>query len=283
VHDRKEERALSSKGHRAIAASFVAARKAARGLDPYPGTLPASLDEAYAIQAHAVALRGGEVGGWKIGRIADGFAATLGVNRLAGPIFSDTMVEDKGQGSAMPVIGDGFAAAEAEFLLELGPLPHPLPPNWSIEEARAVVRRIAVGIEIASSPLRAINDLGPAVTVSDFGNNNGLLIGPTLVPEQADDLDAIPVSLSINGETVGAANTSTMLDGPFGAVRFLLEHASRLGLPVREGQWVSTGAVTGVHRVDIGATVIAAFGELAVHATIVQQAGEEGVPVDAAA
>ena len=34
-----------------------------------------------------------------------------------------------------------------------------------------------IGIEIASSPLVNINDYGPAVVASDFGNNAGLLLG----------------------------------------------------------------------------------------------------------
>ena len=56
-----------------------------------------------------------------------------------------------------------------------------------------------------------------------------------------------------------AATAATMLDGPFGAVRFLLEHAARRGLPLAAGQWVSTGAVTGVHPVKPGDRVIATF------------------------
>ena len=38
-----------------IAGQFVAARRAATGLDSYPGDFPASLDEAYAIQDAAIA------------------------------------------------------------------------------------------------------------------------------------------------------------------------------------------------------------------------------------
>ena len=50
-----------------------------------------------------------------------------------------------------------------------------------------------------------------------------------------------------------------MLDGPFGAVRFLLEHAARRGMTLEAGQWVSTGAVTGVHPVKPGDRVVATF------------------------
>ncbi|RDE07421.1 2-keto-4-pentenoate hydratase [Sphingomonas aracearum] len=257
-----------------IAARLVAARRAAQGLGAYPGTAPRTLAEGYAIQALAIDLRGGEIGGWKIGRIADPLVADMGANRLAGPIFADRIVTAGESGSAeMSVIADGFGAAEAEFLLQLGDLPTTLAGEWTIERARSVVRRVAIGIEIASSPLRAINDLGPAVTVSDFGNNNGLLIGPELEATRADMLDAIDVRLTIDGELAGQATTATMLDGPYGAVRFLLELAGRIGLPVRAGQWISTGAVTGVHRIAPGSQATAWFDDAQITATIVAVPG----------
>jgi 2-keto-4-pentenoate hydratase len=60
-----------------------------------------------------------------------------------------------------------------------------------------------------------------------------------------------------------------MLDGPFGAVRYLLEHMAMRGIALSPGQWVSTGAVTGVHPVTIGDRVEARFdGRFAVHCTI---------------
>lgn len=267
---------------KAVADRFVSARRAGTGLDDYPGSLPATLDEAYAIQAHGIALRGGAVAGWKIGRIAAAEAERLGAERLVGPIFADLVTAYDGQPVKMAVIDAGFAAAEAEFLLELGELPDPLPAHWTIAEAKAVVRRVAVGIEIASSPLRTINDLGPAVTISDFGNNNGLLVGADLPDWRDADLDALTVRLSIDGDQVGEATTATMLDGPYGAVRFLLETAARRNLPVRAGQWVSTGAVTGVHRIAAGSVAVASFGEQSVAAEIVGHQGT-GSHVDAAA
>ena len=43
-----------------------------------------------------------------------------------------------------------------------------------------------------------------------------------------------------------------MLDGPFGAACFLFNHLARRGIAVPPGTWISSGAVTGVHRVAIG-------------------------------
>ena len=48
-----------------IAGRFLAARRAAAGLESYPGDFPATLDDAYAIQDEAIASWGRPVIGWK--------------------------------------------------------------------------------------------------------------------------------------------------------------------------------------------------------------------------
>ena len=52
-----------------IAGRFLDARRAAEGLDDYPGALPATLDDAYKIQDEAIARWARPVIGWKVGRV----------------------------------------------------------------------------------------------------------------------------------------------------------------------------------------------------------------------
>jgi len=243
-----------------IAAAFVAARQEKRGLAAFPGVRPSDMSAAYAIQDIAIHLDGREVQGWKVGRINAPDDQRLGANRLSGPIFAGTIVTPApGEVLEMPVFEDGFAAAEAEFLLHLA-------PGWNGEVPadnqgiRGLLDAVHIGLEIASSPYPGINADGPTVTASDFGNNHGLVIGAPL-PDgpAAADFDAITVRLEIDGATVGEATTAQMLDGPLGAVRFLLENLQERGLDCSAGLWVSTGAVTGVHPVVPGNSVRAVF------------------------
>lgn len=244
----------------AIAGAFVAARRAGRPLAGYPGPIPESLDAAYAIQDRALALSGDAVGGWKVGRIASAQAGRYGADRLAGPIFAATILaETPGSPVAMPVFAGGFGAAEAEFLLRIGARPDPGKTSYSLDEAAALIDAVHLGIEIASSPLAAINDLGPAVTISDFGNNNGLVIGPALPGWRDGGYGAWPVSLLIDGVEAGHGRADAMPDGPIGAARFLFELMARRGIALEPGQWISSGAVTGVHRVEPGSLVEARF------------------------
>ena len=256
-----------TQSHMAIARRFVEARGAGDGLADYPGTVPETLSEAYLIQDAAIALYGRRIAGWKVGRIDP---EREGANRLAGPIFADqvTVAAD----AVMPIIADGFAAAEAEFMLRIGRAPHPDQRNWTVDEARASIDAVHIGVEIASSPFHGINAGGAAVTISDFGNNNGLLVGAEAQGWRDTDIRAWPVELLIDGERIGAASAATMLDGPFGAARFLFEHCAARGIALDAGQWISSGAVTGVHEVAVGQRVEARFdGRLAVTCTIKAQ------------
>ena len=243
----------------AIAQAFVDARRGGNALTDYPGALPESLDEAYVIQERAIGLFGRRIAGWKVGRIAEALVDTYGSNRITGPIFADSVVTaGDSEAPEMPVFAQGFAAAEAEYLLRIGRLPESFDREWTNDAAAGHIDEIRIGIEVASSPFPGINEHGPAVTVSDFGNNNGLVIGAALdVNLRFIDW---PVALTIDDEVAGTGTAGTMLDGPFGAVRFLFELARDRRLPLAPGQWISTGAVTGVHPVRPGAEVEASFG-----------------------
>lgn len=264
----------SNASAQAIAEAFVAARRAAHVLESYPGDQPSDLAQAYTIQDLAIAIDGRDVSGWKVGRINAPDDARLGANRLAGPIFADTVVcVTSGTIPDMPVFAGGFAAAEAEMLLHVaqgwtGPVPQ------TNDEVPALLDEVRLGIEIASSPYPRINADGPVITTSDFGNNAGLVIGPPLEGWRDTDLCAIPVRTIIDGTVIGEATAATMLDGPLGAVRFLLGNLLDRGIDASAGFWVSTGAITGVHVVEPGQSVTAAFsgcGE--VHCRIVAATG----------
>lgn len=246
---------------RQIARAFVEARRSGRAIDNYPGQPPASLADAYAVQDAALEMWDRPVGGWKVGKINPPLDESLGADRLVGPIFSDAIVDLRNGPAKMPIFAGGFAAAEAEFMLRLAPKAGSALPA-SNDEAKDWVDSIRIGVEIASSPYRFINRDGPCVTISDHGNNIGAVLGAEVPREQWDALDVIEVKLDINGSTVGAATTATMLDGPFGAVRFLLNNLRSRGITVRSGWWVSSGAITGVHDVVSGDRIDAHFGAL---------------------
>src|ERR1044071_9470263 len=96
---------------RLIAGRFLAARRAASGLESYPGDFPATLDQAYAIKDAAIASWGRKVIGWKVGRVHPPLSQRYGTDRLGGPIFESTGASQDGAPVEMPVFAEGFAAA----------------------------------------------------------------------------------------------------------------------------------------------------------------------------
>jgi 2-keto-4-pentenoate hydratase len=236
-----------------VAQEFVAARLQARALGGFPGEIPATLEAAYAHQAQAIRLWPDAVAGWKIGRIGPPWLARFGVERLVGPIFRRALREvSPGEVVEFPVFAGGFAAVEAEFVFRLTEDPPASQLSWTPAQAASLLSTLHVGIETAGSPLASINDLGPAVIVSDFGNNAGLVLGPQISDWRSRGPDSLTAETFIDGHTVGSGGAASLPGGPVAALAFALECCARLGRPLRSGQVVSTGATTGIHEIRSG-------------------------------
>ena len=245
----------------AISERLVAARMAAEALPGFPGALPDSLDDAYAIQTASIARWGDTVAGWKIGMIPADHRLRVGDERLAGPIFKSSIVRiESGATRTMPIYEGGFAAVEAEFVLELGCAIHPSGTEYSDADLIDLVSSLHVGVEIASSPMAAINQLGPTCVVSDFGNNAGLLLGPAVADWKSRDLDSMTAKVMIDGAVVGDATANAIPGGPLAALRFLLELVATRNIELPEGTLISTGAATGIHDVSVSSAARVDFG-----------------------
>jgi len=256
---------------KAIAEQFVSARLAARPTPDYPGVIPETMAQSYAIQDEAIALFPDKVVGWKVGGVPPAQQPKLGIHRLAGAIFArNVWTTSGGEVVPLPEIEGGFAAVESEFIARIGADADPAKTDWTVEEAAAQIEKVFIGVELAGSPLSAINDLGSAVVASDFGNNGGLIVGPEVTDWRAR-LDDLEVETVINGVSVGTGGSQSLAGGALESVRFLLEHCARWGRPLKAGMLISTGAVTGVHRVHAGDEAVCVFKGIAeLHCSVVR-------------
>ncbi|MDR6773112.1 2-keto-4-pentenoate hydratase [Azospirillum sp. BE72] len=244
------------------AARFVAARRSATGLDAFPGPLPADLATAYAIQATATAAWPDEVAGWKVARVPPALEEALGAMRYIGPIFAGMVAAADGGSLSFPVIPGGFGAVEAEFAVRIAADAPADKLDYSPAEAAAFIAAVHAAVEVAGGPLAPVNELGPTASTAVFGNNNGLIVGEEIVGgiEGADSLRA---EVLIDGQSVGVGSAAKLPGGIAAAVAVALGMAVRLGRPLKAGQWVSTGALTGVHSIAIGQQARIAFTGLA--------------------
>jgi 2-keto-4-pentenoate hydratase len=243
-----------------VAAEFVKARRTAGAFTKYPGAQPPDLASAYRCQDEAIALWDDSIAGWKVGWIPEPYSTKYGAQRLVGPIFSRFVQRAQpGKTHDVPVFAQGFGAVEAEFVFQLAKDAPANVAEWTTETARRFVRTMYIGIEIASSPLQNINDFGGAVVASDFGNNAGLLLGTEVPDWQARSLDSLSCETRIEGVVVGRGTAAAVSGGPLSALAFALRCNSLRGRPLRAGDYVSTGAATGVHQIETGQTAEAIF------------------------
>lgn len=256
-------------GAAAIARTFTDARRAGKALPEFPGEIPVDLVAAYHVQDQAIGLWSDTVVGWKVGYIAAERRDGSGDERLLGPIFKRQLWNDTGGTTDIPVFVGGFGAVEAEYVLELLEDAPAGQRHWSPEQAEALPARLYIGVEVASSPLATINELGPRVVVADFGNNNGLVLGPEIVDWTARDENSLRAETLIEGEVVGTGGATRLPGGLRAAYAFALSRSALRGRPLRKGDLIATGNATGIHDIQAGQTALvrfAGFGDIACRA-----------------
>ncbi|HEY5980294.1 MAG TPA: hypothetical protein VIT41_11735 [Microlunatus sp.] len=230
-----------------VADRLVTARREGRGLAGFPGAAPTSMAEAYRIQDAAIRQWSDTLVGWKIGYVAPDRRSPGEPDRLIGPIWSRGCRASDDPPVDAGIFEAGFAAVEAEFVVRLE---HDLPAHaqpWTAGEVAGLEQRLLVGIEVASSPIPDINALGPTVIAADFGNNNGLLIGPEL-----EDTAGIELVCSIDGEPVGEGTATNLPGGLHAGLATALNVLADRGHSVRAGTVFATGAITGIHAIRPG-------------------------------
>ena len=252
-----------------IAKCFVQARARGASLSGFPGSIPPDLVTAYQVQDLAIAQWPDRLVGWKVGFIAAPKRDGSGDDRLLGPIFSAGLLDATGGQIGFPVFTGGFAAVEAEYVLRLHSDVPPGKTDWTPAAAAALPATLHMGVEIASSPLATINVLGPRVVVSDFGNNNGLILGAEIKGWHAIPEEDLTCQTFIEGELVGSGGATTLPGGLCAAFAFALSRSARRGRPLRSGDLIATGNATGIHDIVAGQSArisFTGFGDITCHA-----------------
>lgn len=245
-----------------ISDALVNARWDRRILPTFPGELPADLDEAYAVQDRSIALWNDEVVAWKVGGIPPHLRPVLGQDWVTGPIYSKRQKLADEAPLDMPVFRGGFAAVEAEIILEFGDLDDLGTATPTAEQIVPYVEACYIGVEIASSPMPDINVIGPLAVISDFGNNHGMIVGRMIKDWSPAKLSSIEVKTFVEGDLVGGACPPAPPAGPMGAAAFLVGNLKRRGRSIPKGLRVSSGALTGIHDVSVGQSSKVIFGNV---------------------
>lgn len=240
-----------------IAERFMRARLIGAALLSYPGSLPADLATAYACQEAEIEHWPDELAGWKVARIGPAWQGQYPEERLIGPVFRRNVYKPQGV-VICPAFDGGFAAVEAEIGITVRVDAPAGKTDWTADSAAGLVADMHVGVEMAGSPLATLNDLGPGAVISDFGNNWGVIVGPCIANWRTQAF-SMPAETFINEVSVGRGSIAIPHE-PLSAFSFALNKAAQRGRPLRAGAYISTGMITGVHDIRVGAHSRVSFG-----------------------
>jgi 2-keto-4-pentenoate hydratase len=244
-----------------IASQFVQARLEGVSVPGYPGgVLPQSMADGYAVQDLAIDQWPDELVGWKVGLVPPQHRERLKAERLAGCIFAKRVWNAGAEPTPFRAIEGGFCAVEAEFIVRMGKDAPADKTEWTAEEAADYVGELILGVEIAGSPLATINALGPPIVASDFGNNDGQILGPVLENWREIAWEDMPAETFVNGVSVGKGGAASIPGSPLAAMAFLLGLAASRGRPLKKSMLITTGASTGIHDVAAGDVARIDFG-----------------------
>ena len=220
-------------------------------IDPLTGQHPAlSIEDAYAIQQRLLALRlqdGEKIIGKKIGVTSRAVMDMLGVSQPDFGLLTDAMVYSTGDAIPMSTLIQPKAEGEIAFVLK-----HDLMgPGLSAADVLRATEGVMACFEIVDSRIRdwkiRIQD-----TVADNASCGVFVLGSSLVDVRALDLVTCGMVLEKNGEVAVTGAGAATMNSPVNAVVWLANTLGRLGMGLKAGEIVLSGALGAMVPVKAG-------------------------------
>ncbi|WP_165937594.1 2-keto-4-pentenoate hydratase [Antarcticimicrobium sediminis] len=221
-----------------LAAAAATARAEVRAYEMPEGLEGAPFETAYAFQEALVAATNARVGGHKLAVNGAPQMAHFGVSDpAAGRILADEMYESDAvlHSSRFQEIG-----IEPELAAVMGPGVADLDGPVDRATAMAAIVCFRPAIELIDQrgvPMPKV-ELAQAIAVNVF--NAGIVLGRGSIAPDALDLDALEVTLDLDGARVGTA-TGAAPQHPCDAVAWLIGHLARRGQRLDPGMVVMCG------------------------------------------
>ncbi len=243
-----------------VAEALAQARVAGVKLESYPGPVPASLEEAYAVQAEASRLTGWTPIGWKIGCTSEEAQRALSTDApFPGPVYAERLFQS---GGLVPTDASNTRVAEPEIAFRMAASLPPRDRPYEVDEVLEAVAGVMPAIEVVNPRLPGGFSDPLFWFIADGALNDALVLGALVKPLARDAYAGIPVTVTVNGAPKTEGRGAMALGGPELALTWLANHFSARGLTLQAGHVVSTGVVTGLFSASPGDEVVAGFGPL---------------------
>ncbi|MBS0368875.1 MAG: 2-oxopent-4-enoate hydratase [Proteobacteria bacterium] len=235
----------------ALGATLYEALRSAAVIDPISSQYPElSIEDAYAIQEAFIARRlaaGERTVGKKIGVTSKAVMNMLGVHQPDFGWLLDSMVY--GEGEAIPVntLIQPKAEGEIAFVLKKDLVG----PGVTAADVLTATEGVMACFEIVDSRIRdwkiRIQD-----TVADNASCGVFVLGSRLVDPRELDLVSCGMVLEKNGEVAVTGAGAATMASPVNAVVWLANTLGRLGIPLKAGEIILSGALGAMVPVTAG-------------------------------
>jgi len=235
---------------RVLADIFLNARRDGVCLSGVPDGIGLETEaDAYAVQ-DLVARELGPVRGWKVG------ARTPDATPFCAPLHESTIYGDI---SALPAGVCRLFGVEGEIVYRFASdLPARDVP-WTLDEVRAAIGTAHPAIEIFDSRFCVAGSQKALLHMADQGNHGALIVGAPFADWASLDPVNEAISLTVNGDEVQAHRGGNSAGEPIRLLVWLANHAASRGKPIKAGDVVTTGSMTGTVFVESSAIVTVAF------------------------
>ena len=230
---------------------LYAALRACATVEPLTSRHPdITIDDAYQVQQRMVKRRlnaGENIVGKKIGVTSKAVMDMLGVYQPDFGYLLSGMVYGDGQSIPLNTLIQPKAEGEIAFILNKDLLG----PGITNAEVLAATECVMPCFEIVDSRIRdwkiKIQD-----TVADNASCGVFVLGDRAVSPRAVDLTTCGMVLEKNGVIIGTGAGAAALGSPVNAVAWLANTLGRLGIPLKAGEVILSGALAAMAVVKPG-------------------------------
>lgn len=222
---------------------------------------PRTRIEGYAIQAGLDQRSARPRAGWKIAATSTAGQQHIGVDGpLAGRILAERV---HGNGARIPIAGNRMRVAEPEFAFRLGRDVTPRDRAYTVDDVMAAVDALHLTFELPDSRFEDFVAVGGPTLIADNACAHELLIGPATAADwRSIDLARHKVKAHIRGKGDRDGIGSNVLGDPRIAMAWIANELSGLGITLRKGEIVTTGACMVPLAIVEGDRIEADFGAL---------------------
>jgi 2-keto-4-pentenoate hydratase len=126
----------------------------------------------------------------------------------------------------------------------------------------AAVGSVMPAFEIVSPRFTSLMLDDVASVVADGGLNGAIALGPATTDWRELDLPAHAVTVAINGHDTAKGTGANVMGDPVNVLAWTANHYRQRGITLEAGQFISTGATTGLLFLEPDQTIRADYGSL---------------------